>query len=155
MTLVTAQATWTGADTLVDLGLYDPSQTDKSESLATTSAGNAVVEANPMAGLWTLIMGYGNPDSAATSADYTIDVDYTAPQPVTGLTVSATAAAPVTIAAGGNALIHATLDVPADAQVGSTITGTLNFYTVGDGTQAEGGDHLGSVPVTITVVAPG
>ncbi len=155
VTLVTAQATWTGADTLVDLGLYDPSQTDKSESLATTSAGNAVVEANPMAGLWTLIMGYGNPDSAAASADYTIDVDYTAPQPLTGLTVSATAAAPVTIAAGGNALIHATLDVPADAQVGSTITGTLNFYTVGDGTEAEGGDHLGSVPVTITVVAPG
>ncbi len=155
VTLVTAQATWTGSDTLVDLGLYDPSQTDKSESLATTSAGNAVVQANPMAGLWTLIMGYGDPVTAATSADYTITVDYTAPQAVAGLAVSATAAAPLAVAAGGSGTIHASLDVPADAPVGSTITGTLHFSTVGDGTQAEGGDHLGSVPVTITVVAPG
>jgi hypothetical protein len=155
VTLVTAQATWTGADTLVDLGLYDPSQTDKSESLATSSVGNAVVVANPMAGLWTLIMGYGNPATAATSAAYTVTVDYAAPRPVAGLTVSATAVAPLSIAAGGSGTVHATLDVPPGAQPGSTITGTLHFYTVGDGTQAEGGDHLGSVVVTITVVAPG
>ena len=77
---VTAQATWTGADTLVDLGLYDPSQTDKSESLAPTSAGNTVVLVNPMAGLWTLIMGYGNPALPPADADYTIDV--TTPRPL-------------------------------------------------------------------------
>ena len=35
--LVTATATWTGPDTLVDLGLYDSSQTDKADSLASTS----------------------------------------------------------------------------------------------------------------------
>jgi hypothetical protein len=155
VTLVTAQATWAGADTLVDLGLYDPSQTDKAESLASSSAGNAVVMANPMAGLWTLIMGYGDPATAAASAAYTITVDYSAPRPVAGLAVTATAAAPLTIAAGGSGTVRATLDVPADARPGDTITGTLHFYTVGDGTQAEGGDHLGSVPVTITVVAPG
>ena len=79
--LVTARATWTSSDptTLVDLGLYDPSQTDKAESLASTSPGNAVVVANPMAGLWTLILGYGNPALPPADADYTVNVDYVAP----------------------------------------------------------------------------
>ena len=152
--LVTARATWSGADTLVDLGLYDPSQTDKSESLALTSAGNAVVAAHPMAGLWTLIIGYGNPAVQAASAAYTVSVDYVAPRPVSGLAASATAAAPLLVAAGQSGTIQVTVDVPADAQPGSTITGTLRFFTVGDGTVAEGGDHLGSVPVTITVASP-
>ena len=152
--LVTARATWSGADTLVDLGLYDPSQTDKSESLALTSAGNAVVAAHPMAGLWTLIIGYGNPAVQAASAAYTVSVDYVAPRPVSGLAASATAAAPLLVAAGHSGTIQVTVDVPADAQPGSTITGTLRFFTVGDGTVAEGGDHLGSVPVTITVASP-
>ncbi len=48
-----------------------------------------------------------------------------------------------------------TIDVPADAQAGDVITGVLHFSTVGDGTEAEGGDHLGTVPVTITVVSGG
>jgi Subtilase family len=155
VTLVTAQATWTGPDTLVDLGLYDPSQTDKSEGLALSSAGNAVVVAHPMAGLWTLIAGYGDPSTSAASVAYSVSVDYVAPRPVAGFASSATAAAPLQIAAGASGSVRVTVDVPADAQPGSTITGTLHFFTVGDGTQAEGGDHLGSVPVTITVGAPG
>jgi hypothetical protein len=148
--LVTARATWTGPDTLVDLGLYDPSQTDKAESLASTSLGNAVAVTNPMAGLWTLILGYGNPTPVAAT-DYTVNVDYVAPLPIDGLTPSATAEAPLTVAAGDAGTIHVTIDIPADAQPGKVITGTLDFSTGGDSIEAEGGDHLGSVPVTITV----
>jgi hypothetical protein len=33
------------------------------------------------------------------------------------------------------------------------ITGTLDFSTAGDGVETAGGDHLGSVPVTITVAS--
>jgi hypothetical protein len=73
---------------------------------------------------------------------------------VSGLAASATAAAPLLVAAGQSGTIQVTVDVPADAQPGSTITGTLRFFTVGDGAVAEGGDHLGSVPVTITVASP-
>ena len=151
--LVTARATWTGPDTLVDLGLYDPSQTDKSESLASTSLGNAVVVPDPMAGLWTLILGYGNPAFPPANADYTVTVDYVAPTPIPGLTASATPDSPLVVGPGGRGTIHVTVDVPADATPGEVIGGTLHFSTVGDGMQAEGGDHLGAVPVTITVGA--
>ena len=34
------------------------------------------------------------------------------------------------------------------------IEGMIHFSTAIDGTTADGGDHLGSVPVTITVAAP-
>jgi hypothetical protein len=149
--LVTARATWTGPDTLVDLGLYDPSQTDKAESLASTTLGNAVFVADPMAGLWTLILGYGNPALPAATSDYTVNVDYVAPMPIDGLTPSYTADAPLTVAPGAAGKIHVTVDIPDDAQPGDVITGTLDFSTTGDGVETEGGDHLGSVPVTITV----
>ena len=154
-TLVTARATWTSSDpsTLVDLGLYDPSQTDKAESLATTNLGNAAVVVNPMAGLWTLILGYGNPALPPADANYTVNVDYVAPTAIPGFTASGTFDAPVEVAPGDSGTIHVSIDVPADAQPGDVITGTLHFSTVGDGTEAEGGDHLGSVPVTITVGA--
>ena len=152
---VTARATWTGSDpnTLVDLGLYDPSQTDKAESLATTTLGNAVVVVDPMAGLWTLILGYGNPALPPADADYTVNIDYVAPTAIPGFAASGTFDTPVVVAPGDSGTIHVTIDVPAEAQAGDVITGTLHFSTVGDGTQAEGGDHLGSVPVTITVGA--
>ena len=58
------------------------------------------------------------------------------------------------VAPGDTGTIHVSIDVPADAQPGDVITGTLHFSTVADGTQTEGGDRLGSVPVTITVAAP-
>jgi Subtilase family len=154
--LVTAQATWTSSDpsTLVDLGLYDPSQTDKAESLAPASTGTTVVLADPMAGLWTLILGYGNPALPPADADYTVNVGYEAPTAIDGFTASGTADAPVVVAPGDTGTIHASIDVPADAQPGDVITGTLHFSTVSDGTQTEGGDRLGSVPVTITVAPP-
>jgi hypothetical protein len=148
---VTAQATWTGPDTLVDLGLYDPSQTDKAESLASTALGNSVFVADPMAGEWTLILGYGNPTLPAATSDYTVNVDYVAPTPIAGLTPSATADAPLTVAPGAAGKIHVTVDIPTEAQPGDVISGTLDFSTAGDGVETAGGDHLGSVPVTITV----
>ncbi len=133
--LVTAAATWTSSDpsTLVDLGLYDPSQTDKAESLASTSQGNAVVVANPMAGLWTLILGYGNPALPSADADYTVTVDYVAPTAIDGFTASGTADDPVVVAPGDTGTIHVSIDVPADAQPGDVITGTLHFSTVATG----------------------
>jgi hypothetical protein len=152
--LVTATATWSGTDTLVDMGLYDPSQTDKADSLAMTSLGNAVVVENPMAGLWSVILGYGNPAPPVPDADYSVTVAYAAPTAIDGFTPSATFDTPLVVAAGDSGTIHVTIDVPDDAQVGDVITGTLYFSTVGDGTEAEGGDHLGSVPVTITVAPP-
>ena len=151
--LVTARATWTGPDTLVDMGLYDPSQTDKAESLAATTLGNAVFVADPMAGLWTLILGYGNPALPAATSDYTVNVDYVAPTPIDGLTPSATADTPLTVAPTDTGTIHVTVDIPDDAQPGDVITGTLDFSTAGDGVETAGGDHLGSVPVTITVAS--
>ena len=149
--LVTARATWTGSDTLVDLGLYDPSQTDKAESLASTTLGNAAAVVDPMAGLWTLILGYGNPALTTVATAYTVNIDYVAPTAIPGLTPSATAVAPLTVAPGATGTIHVTVTVPADAQPGDVITGTLDFSTAGDGVETAGGDHLGSVPVTITV----
>ena len=110
--------------------------------------------ANPMAGLWTLILGYGNPAVPAPDADYTVTVDYMAPTAIARFTSSATAETPIVISAGDSGTIHVSIDVPADAEDGDVITGTLHFSTVSDGTESEGGDHLGSVPVTITVGTP-
>ena len=104
-----------------------------------------------MAGLWTVILGYGNPALPAAALDYTVNVDYTAPTAIEGLTPSATAATPLTVAPGDSGTIHVTVDIPAGAQPGDVITGTLDFSTGGDGVETAGGDHLGSVPVTITV----
>jgi uncharacterized membrane protein len=74
-----------------------------------------------------------------------------APTAIPGFAASGTFSTPLVVAPGDSGTIHVTIDVPADAQPGDVITGTLHFSTVGDGTQAEGGDHLGAVPVTITV----
>jgi len=62
VTLVTCSVKWSSVPgTLVDLSMYDPTGTSKSTSLATTDMGNAAVVANPIAGTWTVDLGYGNP----------------------------------------------------------------------------------------------
>jgi len=153
VSLLTCSATWTSdPGTLIDLSLYDPTATSKSTSLATSDIGNFAVVADPMAGTWTVALGYGDPALPAPTADYTLNVGYTAPLPIDGFTSSAGFDTPVTIAAdGGTGAIHATIHVPADAQSGDVIEGNIDFYTVGDGIEVAGGDHLGSAPVTITV----
>jgi hypothetical protein len=82
-----------------------------------------------------------------------VNVDYVAPTPIDGLTPSATADTPLTVAPTDTGTIHVTVDIPDDAQPGDVITGTLDFSTAGDGVETAGGDHLGSVPVTITVAS--
>ena len=157
VSLVTATATWTGSGTLVDMGLYDPSATDKADSLAQASPGNVnqISLINPMAGLWTLILGYGNPAQPPAAAAYTVTVDYEAPAPIAGFAASAGADTPLVVAPADSGAIHVTIDVPPGAQAGDVITGVLHFSTASDGIEAEGGDHLGTVPVTITVVSGG
>jgi hypothetical protein len=113
--------------------------------------GNAVVVGDPMAGGWTLSVAYGNPGLPAPTIGFTISVSYVAPLAVEGLESSATYDEPITVAPGDSATITATMTVPGDARPGDTITGTLDFYTVGNQIETAGGDHLGSVPVTITV----
>jgi|GEM_PF-2360323 len=153
--MVTASAVWTSeTSTLVDLGLYDPTGTDTAESLATTDMGNAVVVPNPMSGLWTLTVGYGNPDRSPPPVGFEIQVDYVAPLEIDGLTTAATYEEPLIVAKGGSGTIDASITVPPDALPGDTITGALDFYTSDDQVQTAGGDHLGSVPVTITVAGP-
>ncbi len=156
VSLLTASAQWSSdPGTLVDLSLYDPTHTSKATSLATTDMGNYDIVADPMAGSWTAAVGYGNPALPAPDADVTVTVDYVAPYPIDGFTSSADEGSPVAVASGGGTnTITASIDVPADAQPGDTIEGVIDFYTAIDGTTAAGGDHLGSVPVTITVAAP-
>ena len=114
--------------------------------------GNYAIVADPMAGVWTVAVGYGDPALPAPDADYTLTVDYVAPYPIDGFASSADFDTPVTIASGGGTgTVHASVHVPADAQSGDVIEGMIDFYTVGDGMEVAGGDHLGSVPVTITV----
>ena len=150
--LVTAAATWTGPSTLVDLGLYDPVGTDKADSLAKTDLGNSVIVAGSDGRRMVCHRGLRQPGPVPpATVDYTVTVDYVTATPITGLTSSATFDAPVTVPAGDHATIDATIDVPADASPGDTITGTLDFYTAGDQVETAGGDHLGSIPVTITV----
>ena len=153
VSLLTCSAAWkSDPDTLIDLSLYDPTATSKSTSLATTDMGNYAIVADPMAGVWTVAVGYGDPALPAPDADYTLTVDYVAPYPIDGFASSADFGTPVTIASGGGTgTVHASVHVPADAQSGDVIEGMIDFYTVGDGMEVAGGDHLGSVPVTITV----
>ena len=151
VSLLSCSVSWTGPDQLVDLSLYDPVGTSKSTSLAMTALGNYAIVPNPMAGLWSVALGYGNQAVPAQELDYTLTVDYVAPVPIGGLTSSAGFDTPAAVAPGGTATIHVSIDVPADALPGDVIEGTLDFYTVADGVEAAGGDHLGSVPVTVTV----
>jgi hypothetical protein len=147
---VTAIVNWDDPGTLLDLGLYDPTGTDVAEAIASTSEGNAVQVQEPMAGDWTVTIAYADPALPPTPVDWGLYVMYVAPVPVDGFS-GPDADAPVTVAAEGSATISASITVPADAAPGDVVTGTVDFYTAADGQAAAGGDHLGSVPVTINV----
>jgi hypothetical protein len=150
---VTVFAWWTQfLDQMVDLGLYDPAGADVAQSLATTDEGNAVQVQNPMAGLWTVTLAYADPGPNPAPIDWAIQLMYVAPLAVDGFSAP-DETTPVAVAAGATGTITASITVPADAVAGDTVTGTVDFYTTADQVSAAGGDHLGSVPVTITVVA--
>ena len=139
---------------LVDLGLYDPAGTDVAESLAMSDHGNAVQVQNPMSGEWTTTVAYGNPGPDMPDLGYTIRWMFTAPIGIDNFVASNDESTPLTVAKASAGTITASITVPADAAPGDTVTGTVDFYTAtGDQVQAAGGDHLGSVPVTITVTA--
>ena len=138
---------------LVDLGLYDPTGADVAESLAMTDQGNAVQVQDPMAGTWTTTVAYGNPGPTMPDLQPWVEWMWTAPTPIDGF-AAPDADTPVTVAKGSTGTITASITVPADAVPGDTITGKVDFYTaMGDEAQTAGGDHLGSVPVTVTVTA--
>ena len=138
---------------LVDLGLYDPTGTDVAESLAMTDQGNAVQVQDPMAGLWTTTVAYGDPGPTMPDLQPSVEWMWTAPTPIDGFSAP-DADTPVTVARRSTGTITASITVPADAVPGDTIAGKVDFYTaMGDEVQTAGGDHLGSVPVTITVTA--
>jgi len=140
---------------LVDLGLYDPAGTDAAESLATSDQGNAVQVQNPMSGLWTTTVAYGDPGPDMPDLGYAIQWMFTAPIGIDDFAASSDVSTPLTVVPASAGTITASITVPADAAPGDTVTGTIDFYTAtGDQMQAAGGDHLGSVPVTITVTAP-
>lgn len=147
---VSVDVQWMSPGSLIDMGLYDPTGTSKAESLADSAVGNTVTVGDPMAGRWMVDLSFG---SLAVPAPvvYAGVVSFVAPVAIPGLTASASEIAPVTVPAGGSATVTATLTVPAGAKSGSVIAGTLDFYSVGDQLETAGGDHVGSVPVTITV----
>jgi hypothetical protein len=148
---VTALVNWDSpTSTLVDLGLYDPTGTDVAESVATTTEGNAVQVQDPTAGDWLLTIAYADPTQPATPLDWGLYVMFVAPLPIDSFSAP-DETTPVTVAANGTGKITASITVPGDAVPGDTITGTVDFYTAANGKTAAGGDHLGSVPVTITV----
>jgi hypothetical protein len=154
--LLEVDAVWkSDADVLIDLGLYDPVGNPTAVSLATTTLGNSILVTDPMSGLWYGTLAYGDPATPAPPLDFTAWISFVAPLSIQELTASADFFAPVTVAKGGSGTINARIDVPPDAEPGSTIEGTLDFYTSGGVSQMEsaGGDHLGSVPVSITVTA--
>jgi len=161
---VTCSVKWSSVPgTLVDLSMYDPTGTSKSTSLATTDMGNAAVVANPIAGTWTVDLGYGNPTLPAPTAAYALNVDYVGPQPIDGFTSSANSATPLTIAPdGGSGTIHASIHVPADAESGDVIEGRIDFYTVANGITVAGrrpsrvgaGDDHGAVARGIQLRGP-
>jgi len=150
---LTAYAWWESPESgvLVDLGLYDPTGTDVAESLATTDQGNAVQVQDPMAGQWSLTVAYGDPGSNPPPVDWAAQLMWVAPLAIDAFTAP-DSESPVIVDKHDSGMITASITVPADAQPGDTITGNVDFYTAGDGTETAGGDYLGSVPVTITVV---
>ena len=140
---------------LVDLGLYDPAGADVAESLAMSDVGNAVQVQNPMSGLWTTTVTYGNPGPDMPDLGYEIQWMFTAPIGIDNFVASNDESTPLTVAKASTGSIRASITVPADAAPGDTVTGTVDFYTAtGKQVEAAGSDHLGSVPVTITVTAP-
>jgi hypothetical protein len=151
---LTLFANWEAADaTLVDLGLYDPVGCNVADSLATTSEGNAVQVQDPVAGLWTVTLAYGDNITPPIPLDWVIGAMLVMPLPIDGFSAPDWAH-PVAVASGGQGTVTAHITVPADATPGDTVTGTVDFYTADDQVTTAGGDHLGSVPVTITVAAP-
>jgi len=149
---VTAIVNWDSPATLLDLGLYDPTGTDVAESIASTTEGNAVQVQDPMAGDWRLTIAYADPSQPATPVNWGLYVMFVAPVPLDSFSAPGVDT-PVTVAKGSSGTVTAQITVPADAAPGDTITGTVDFYTAADGQTAAGGDHLGSVPVAITVAA--
>ena len=148
---MTLFANWDApAATLVDLGLYDPVGCDVAESLATTTQGNAVQVQDPVAGLWTFTLAYGDNTTPPIPLDWQIQAMLVIPLGIDGFAAPGYDS-PVVVAPEGEGTVTAQITVPADAAPGDTITGTVDFYTVDDQLATAGGDHLGSVPVTITV----
>ena len=147
---VTAIVNWDSPATLLDLGLYDPTGTDVAESIASTTEGNAVQVQDPMAGDWLLTIAYADPTQPPAPVGWGVYLMFVAPMPIDSF-AAPDAATPVSIPADGTGTITASITVPNDAVAGDTVTGTVDFYTAADSKTAAGGDHLGSVPVTITV----
>ena len=148
---VTATVTWQSPGSLIDCQLFDPTHTSKAVSLADSGAGNSLTIANPMAGLWSVYISFGDPALPAAPAVYNGTISCVGPVALPGLNTSATMTAPVVVAAASKGTITATFAAPAGAKSGDSFTGTLDFYTTADQMTAAGGDHLGSVPVRITV----
>jgi hypothetical protein len=148
----TIDVTCTSTGSLVDLDLWDPTFVVEDTSVATSTSGNSISVAEPMAGWWTVILMPAF-DAAGSQVDFTGTVTGEAPVPMPGLESSATGDAPITVAAGGSDTITTTFTVPADAKSGDCLTGRLRFYTVVDinGITSFGGDRLATVPVRITV----
>jgi hypothetical protein len=148
---MTLYANWEAPEsTLVDLGLYDPVGCDVAQSLATTSEGNAVQVQDPVAGLWTVTLAYGDNTTPPIPLDWGVQAMLVMPLPIDGFSAPDWVH-PVEVASESQGTVTAQIVVPADAAPGDTITGTVDFYTVDDQATTVGGDHLGSVPVTITV----
>jgi hypothetical protein len=144
-------ASCTSTDTRVDLSLWDPRFLTRVVSLADSTAGNSVSIGKPMAGLWSVKLTPAFEGVQPSPVSYKALVSGEAPVPMPGLSSSATDSAPLTVPAMTSRTITASFNVPGDAKSGDVFTGRLVFYTVTDAVTAVGGDHLGSVPVTITV----
>lgn len=145
-----------GSDEMVDANLYDPTGTSAAVGLATLTDGNSMTYEAPMAGLWTLGLAYLDPAAAQLPLTAVTSVGIVSPAPLTGFASSATQAAPLLVPAQGSGGVSVTVTVPEDATPGESITGVVRFYSTGGAgeRQIAGGDHLGSVPVRITVAAP-
>ena len=117
---MTLFANWEAADdTLVDLGLYDPVGCDVAASLATTSEGNAVQVQDPVAGLWTVTLAYGDNTTPPIPLDWVIGAMLVMPLPIDGFSAPDWAH-PVDVASEGQGTVTAQITVPADAAPGDT-----------------------------------
>ena len=112
--------------------------------------GNAVQVQDPVAGLWTVTLAYGDNTTPPIPLDWGVQAMLVMPLPIDGFSAPDWVH-PVEVASESQGTVTAQIMVPADAAPGDTITGTVDFYTVDDQATTAGGDHLGSVPVTITV----
>ena len=120
------------------------------QSLATTSEGNAVQVQDPVAGLWTFTLAYGDNTTPPVPLDWQVQAMFVAPLGIDGFAAPGYGD-PVNVASESEGTVTANHHGARRRQPGDTITGTVDFYTVDDQFTTAGGDHLGSVPVTITV----